>query len=278
MKHYGTLILAFAAMLAAAAEPPKELDDFSRPGILQSFAAIGQKNAAFRVVDGENGKAVRFTATPGDTLWPGGALVAPEGGWDLSKYGTIEAKVYNPNEEKLRVWMRVDDCSGLTRRTQNLTFGDIPPKSSAIVRLYFTNNGYGRNYILDTTRISQVFFYLYALKKPFDLRIDFPDDFFDQRNVLRQQRFLTNQQACFIVYITRLLSAHLPVSFYLFSVSEDKPCTGHRQSACAFLRHDDKIKEKTRIRREGKEKILCDIRHFRTCSCPRWAWDACVCR
>lgn len=172
MKHYGTLILAFAAMLAAAAEPPKELDDFSRPGILQSFAAIGQKNAAFRVVDGENGKAVLFTATPGDTLWPGGALVAPEGGWDLSKYGTIEAKVYNPNEEKLRVWMRVDDCSGLTRRTQNLTFGDIPPKSSAIVRLYFTNNGYGRNYILDTTRISQVFFYLYALKKPFDLRID----------------------------------------------------------------------------------------------------------
>src|SRR5699024_7057649 len=85
-------------------------------------------------------------------------------------------------------------------------------------------------------------------------------------------------QACFIVYITRLLSAHLPVSFYLFSVLEDKPCTGHRQSACAFLRHDDKIKEETRIRREGKEKILCDIRHFRTCSCPRWAWAACVCR
>ena len=44
---------------------------------------------------------------------------------------------------------------------------------------------------------------------------------------------------------------------------EDKPCTGHRQSACAFLRHDDKIKEETRIRREGKTKFVEGIlSHF----------------
>ena len=171
-KHYGILILAAALMFPAAAENPKELDNFNRSDILKSFVAIGQKNAAFRVVDGRNGKAVQFTAFTGDTQWPGGALVAPEGGWDLSKFGTIEAEVYNPNEEKVRVWMRVDDSSKLTRRTQSITFGDLPPKSSGTIRLYFANNGYGRNYILDTKQISQVFFFLYGMKKNLDLRID----------------------------------------------------------------------------------------------------------
>ena len=172
MKLCAILIFPAALLFPAAAEVPKNLDNFERPDLFRSLVPIGQKNASFRIVNGRNGKVVQFTAVPGETQWPGGALVAPEGGWDLSKYGRIDAEVYNPNEEKVRVWMRVDDCSGRTRRTQSTTFGDIPPKSSTTIRLYFANNGYGRNYILDTRRISQVFFYLYGMKKSLDLRID----------------------------------------------------------------------------------------------------------
>ena len=172
MKLCAILIFPAALLFPAAAEVPKNLDNFERPDLLRSLVPVGQKNASFRIVNGRNGKAVQFTAVPGETQWPGGALVAPEGGWDLSKYGRIDAEVYNPNEEKVRVWMRVDDCSGRTRRTQSTAFGDIPPKSSTTIRLYFANNGYGRNYILDTRRISQVFFYLYGMKKSLDLRID----------------------------------------------------------------------------------------------------------
>lgn len=172
MKNRGFFFLAVMAAVAVLGAEPKELDHFNRADILKSFLPLGQKDAAFRLVDGEHGRAVQFTASPGDTQWPGGAIAAPKGGWDLSEYGTIEARVYNPNNEKIRVWMRVDDSSKRTRRTQSVCFGDIAPKSGGTIRLYFADNAYGRNYILDTKQISQVFFFLYGIKKPFDLRID----------------------------------------------------------------------------------------------------------
>ncbi len=170
MKKTIVLAALFIAAAVVTGAEPRNLADFNSPDILKQFIPVGQKDAAFKLVDGSSGKALQFSSKLGDTKWPGGALT---GLWDVSEYGRIEVGVYNPSAEKIRVWLRVDDAGKKTRRPQATAYGDLAPGTTTNVVLFLDNNGYGKNYILDKKQINQIFLYLYDFKKDQDLRIDY---------------------------------------------------------------------------------------------------------
>ncbi len=66
-------------------------------------------NDAKCTLAGDAGSAALVVATGHAQPWPGVTLVAPEGRWDLSRFGAVELDVTNLSNEPVQVFCRVDN-------------------------------------------------------------------------------------------------------------------------------------------------------------------------
>lgn len=118
------------------------------------------------------GVAVQFA--PGDAGYPG-VEIMPKGaeGWDLSKFGHVEAKVINTGERPINLSLRVDNAGDWRKNPWNTESRTIKPGESGTIKVIFGYAfGYKKNYTLDQSNVPRVMIFTGKLKEPKSILIE----------------------------------------------------------------------------------------------------------
>lgn len=126
------LLLSFAAAVAWA-DGPKALLKPDMPGAVERLKPTGDQVSVEKTAEG-----LVVTIRPGDAGYPGVDL-QPETGetWDLSSWGSVEAKLTNLGNKAITVSMRVDDNGPWQSNPWNGENCSLKPGESKVGRVYF---------------------------------------------------------------------------------------------------------------------------------------------
>lgn len=161
-----------AAGATAAAKEPLVLVDPSEPASAALFkpSADGQASAASRT-HGTTAANVEVTIKPGEAGYPGVALDAPGGKWDLSAYGRVEATLMNTSEKPITITLRVDDDGPWQSNPWNGENVSLKPGETKVGLVRFGYTWGKPGYKLKADSVTKVLFFTGKAKEERTFRI-----------------------------------------------------------------------------------------------------------
>ncbi len=123
-----------------------------------------QSEVAWDTADGA--PALKLTFNTGDQSYPNVQLPIPAGNWNLSAFGTLEAEVFNPGTQTVRLFMRADNPGNWKDQPWNTQITPLPAGQTKTIKLVFGENNGAPGYPLDPARISGIQFFLEKPKAP----------------------------------------------------------------------------------------------------------------
>ncbi|HEY0306616.1 MAG TPA: glycoside hydrolase family 16 protein [Acidobacteriaceae bacterium] len=148
-------LLLPALPLAAQKSDVKQLlnpaADFAAQGGTTTSAAVTVTN-----VRQSGSPALQVTIPPATTGYPGIDIAAPGGKFDLSAYGHVDIRIFNPGEKPFRVNLRLDNDGNWQANPWNAELATLPPGKSTTLTVYF-GTSYGHpGYALNSAAISHI--------------------------------------------------------------------------------------------------------------------------
>lgn len=153
-------LLALAAYAAQSSERP-----LLGEGVLKPTSA---ETAANR-----SGTGVDVTIAPGPNGYPGVGIAPPNGAWDLSRYGHVEARVRNTGAKPLTVALRVDNAGNWQDNPWNTESVTLAPGEAGTVRTIFGYQyGQKKGYRLDPSKVVNLLLFTTKSDAPQSFRIE----------------------------------------------------------------------------------------------------------
>ncbi len=133
MKLFSGMGMLMALATAASAAGPKVLFDFETADQAKSFNTL-DSTAAVVMRDGGRVLEVELGS---ERPYPNVTLQAPEGGWDLSAYESVEMDVTNLSDESIKIGARVDNPGGTGRANSCGGSVSLDPHETATLSVLF---------------------------------------------------------------------------------------------------------------------------------------------
>ncbi|AIE86502.1 glycoside hydrolase family 16 protein [Fimbriimonas ginsengisoli] len=103
------------------------------------------------------GSAVEVTVAPGKNDYPGVGFAPPNGAWDLSRFGHVEARLVNTGAKPIILALRVDNAGNWQDNPWNTESITLEPGQASTVRTIFGYQyGQKKGYKLDPSKVSNV--------------------------------------------------------------------------------------------------------------------------
>lgn len=168
-----SLILAHLLVvtgLAVAQVPTSHFKDLlqTKPEITSSCAQVSVTPSADPAAPG-----LLVNVAPGEEGYPGLDLVPPDGKWDLSEFGHVEAKFVNTGDKPVTVSLRVDNKGPWKDSPWNTEGVSVKPGESKDLSVIF-GYAYGKkkSYALNPAAVTNIKVFTGKAKTPFSFRIE----------------------------------------------------------------------------------------------------------
>lgn len=126
-------------------------------GNLSLLAGAQLKPGSEEVSTTLTGGHVQVSIAPGKSDYPGVSVVPPNGAWDLSKYGHVEAKFTNTGTKPIALSLRVDNAGNWQDNPWNTETLTLAPGVSGTVKTIFGYQyGLKPGYKLDPAKVVNV--------------------------------------------------------------------------------------------------------------------------
>jgi hypothetical protein len=176
----GLLVLDAAARRlpadeAGGAVASKPLVDFASPDASKQIQLAKGTPAGSAVTVDKAGIAVNFTPfQKGDADHPGIHVYPAKGKfWDLAAYGHVEATITNTGAAGFNIVMHVSDEGDGYWTEKKLEFLSIKPGETKTLKVIFGyEKGFKPGAPVKTSKIAEIFIYLYHSTQPHSFRID----------------------------------------------------------------------------------------------------------
>ena len=120
-----------------------------------------------------NAQGLDVQIAAGDEGYPGLRLTPPDGKWDLSSTGHVEARVRNTSERALHLSLRVDNDGDWKKNPWNTESISVKPGEVGTVRVIY-GHSYGKKpgYKLDPAKVSGLLLFTGKRKEPVSFRVE----------------------------------------------------------------------------------------------------------
>ncbi len=168
-RHTSGILASLALFTYAGCGLPTRADvkpmiDFGAPGALSQIAPNSAEGSAFKIVNGDSGKALEVTCTAGTKGSPGVAIKPEGGAWDLTGFGEVDADVTNLSAAPLAIFIRVNNPGNWQGGPWDQDRTSIPAGKSATVKAVFGYSWGNVGYALDPSKVIQVLLFTGKLK------------------------------------------------------------------------------------------------------------------
>jgi beta-glucanase (GH16 family) len=162
------IALVATASMGYSADAQRPLIDLAAAGADAQFKPSSNQVS---VAGAQGAPGAVVTIQPGKEGYPGITLSPPEGKWDLSDFGHIEARIANLSDKPISISLAVDNKpDGSQRNTESTS---VKPGETGSVKVIF---GYGYNkkpsYALNPAEVQRLLFFTTETKAARSFRIE----------------------------------------------------------------------------------------------------------
>jgi beta-glucanase (GH16 family) len=150
----------------------KEFIDFNQPDIGTTIKLNGKSGAQYKIVDGDNGKALEVSCSVGSNRFPGIQIHPKAKVWNLSGYNKVEVDITNLSKQRVKVFVRVDNPGDWRKNPWNCTGTMIPAAATKTVTVVFGYSWGQPGFKLDPAKVNNILIYCANLKQSAKLKVN----------------------------------------------------------------------------------------------------------